>query len=349
VVVFLKRAWYVAGLSTELAEKPLYRQIVAEHVVLFRASGGDPKAVNAICPHRGHNLGLGTVVAGNIRCPWHGWTFNGDGTCVAIPSQPASRHIPDLARVARYPVAEQHGLLWIWMDPSFDPPAPPEPISLLDTAGALREYEIPALARGGWMNHIENTLNGAHLSFVHTGSMGPNLPTLVGEEVVSFTHDMAGFVATQSERAKQSGVASELNIINAGPMKHLRKLIGIAPVKRRLHHFQLPGVTLVHQEFDNGTTESYLGAVTPATSEHTWFFLGCVRTRGLNLVGNVLQHRFMKKLLAEDVGICEATLANGPFGHPRPLSVSSDAKMLAFRKIYARAMEAENQIVPWPH
>jgi phenylpropionate dioxygenase-like ring-hydroxylating dioxygenase large terminal subunit len=347
--MFLNRAWYVAGVSTELGEKPLYRQIAGQHVVLFRDATGTVKALSALCPHRGHNLGLGRVVNGDIRCPWHGWSFNGAGRCTSIPSQPASRPIPEVARVARYPVTEQHGLLWIWMDPQQDPKTPPERIAILDTAGALREYEKPALAHGGWMNHLENTLNGAHLSFVHTGSMGPDLPAIVGEESVTFNTGMSGFVATQSERAKASGVASELNIIHAGPMKHLRRLIGLVPVKRRLHYFQLPGVTLVHQEFENGTTESYLGAVTPANAEQTWFFLGCVRTRGLNPLGNLMQRRFMKQLLAEDVGICESALAGGPFGLPQPLSVGSDVKMLAFRKIYARAMQAEDRPVPWPH
>jgi phenylpropionate dioxygenase-like ring-hydroxylating dioxygenase large terminal subunit len=345
--VFLRRAWYVAGVSTELGSIPLYRQIIGDHVALFRGKGGLACAVSAVCPHRGQNLALGTVVNGALRCPWHGWTFSGEGRCLAIPSPLSSKPIPEVARVVRYPVAEQHGLLWIWMDPDHDPVSPLHRIPLLDVPGSRREYEKPALARGGWMNHIENTLNGAHLPFVHTGSMGPNLPTLVGEEIVSFNDEMSGFQATQAPTAKATGAASELNIINAGPLKWLSRFVGIAPVKKRTSHFHLPGVTVVHQEFENGKTKSLLGAVTPATAELTWFFLGSVRTRGLNGLGDLLQRRFMKHLLAEDVGICETPLTNGPFGHPNPLSVGSDVKMLAFRKLYARALEAEKQPVPW--
>jgi len=347
--VFLRRAWYVAGVSTEVGSIPLYRQIIGDHVVLFRGALGVAQALSAICPHRGQNLALGTVVNGTLQCPWHGWTWNGEGRCVAIPSQPASKPIPDAVRIDRYPLVEQHGLLWIWMDPAHNPESVPRRIELLEAPGSRRRYEKPACARGGWMNHIENTLNGAHLSFVHTRSMGPNLPTLVGEESVSLKEDMSGFEASQSDNARACSAGSELNIINAGPMKWLSRFAGIVPVKKRTSHFYLPGVTVVHQEFENGKTESLIGAVTPATAELTWFFLGSVRTRGLSILGDALQRRFMKHLLAEDVGICETPLTNGPFGHPKPLNVGADVKMLAFRRLYARALQAEDQPIPWPH
>lgn len=347
--MFIRRAWYVAGLSSEVTDVPLGRQIIGEHVVFFRGKGGKPSALNAVCPHRGQNLALGRLVNGALQCSWHGWLWAGDGRCVAIPSQPKSKSIPDAIRAARYPLVERHGLLWIWMDPQGEPDSPEPHFDLLDVPGSRTRYEAPVLALGGWMNHIENTLNGAHLSFVHTRSMGPYLPTLVGEEAISYSKDMRGFQSSQSERAKAGKTTSELNIINAGPMKWCAGFVGISPVKNRTSHFSLPGVTIVHQEYENGTTESLLGAVTPANAELTWFILGSVRTRGLSPLGDLLQRRFLKHLLAEDVGICETPLTNGPFGHPKPISVGSDVKMLAFRKLYARALTEENQSVPWPH
>lgn len=33
-------------------------------------------ALEHSCPHQGGPLGEGTVIDGNLRCPWHGWTFS---------------------------------------------------------------------------------------------------------------------------------------------------------------------------------------------------------------------------------------------------------------------------------
>src|SRR5262245_52565986 len=77
--MFVKRAWYAAGLSRELREKPLYRELLGEHVALFRDSGGKARAISALCPHRGANLGAGKVAGDTLQCPFHGWRFNGEG------------------------------------------------------------------------------------------------------------------------------------------------------------------------------------------------------------------------------------------------------------------------------
>ena len=46
-----------------------------------------PGVVDAYCPHLGAHLGVGGQVEGDcMRCPFHGWEFDGDsGACVEIP------------------------------------------------------------------------------------------------------------------------------------------------------------------------------------------------------------------------------------------------------------------------
>jgi cholesterol 7-dehydrogenase len=42
--------------------------------------------MQAFCPHNGANLAVGGIVKGNcLECPFHGWTFDGKGTCVSVP------------------------------------------------------------------------------------------------------------------------------------------------------------------------------------------------------------------------------------------------------------------------
>jgi nitrite reductase (NADH) small subunit len=38
--------------------------------------GGRFAALDDVCPHQGASLSEGTIEAGRIVCPWHGWSFD---------------------------------------------------------------------------------------------------------------------------------------------------------------------------------------------------------------------------------------------------------------------------------
>ncbi len=73
--------------------------------MLFRAEDGAPHLLDAHCPHLGAHLAVGgKVEAECIRCPFHGWKFDGaDGTCVEIPygGNTASRREAEHSRLSR--------------------------------------------------------------------------------------------------------------------------------------------------------------------------------------------------------------------------------------------------------
>jgi len=102
--MFLSDNWYVAALGAELTTKPLSRQILGEHVAIFRNESGRIVALADQCPHRGYPLSLGTVVGDELVCGYHGFTFDCTGTCVAVPGQD---RIPSRADVRSYAVVEQ--------------------------------------------------------------------------------------------------------------------------------------------------------------------------------------------------------------------------------------------------
>eukprot|EP00438_Fugacium_kawagutii_P001305 Skav226289 [mRNA] locus=scaffold3301:187474:188103:+ [translate_table: standard] len=55
-------------------------------MVAFRGSDGKAAVLDAFCPHMGAHLGFGGQVIGNtLQCPFHGWSFDGSGTCQRIP------------------------------------------------------------------------------------------------------------------------------------------------------------------------------------------------------------------------------------------------------------------------
>lgn len=67
--------------------------------------------IAAHCPHLGAHLGGGHAW-GEHQCPYHGWRFGPDGTCVEIPYSEA--RIPSKACVPTYPTCEQDGFIFFW-------------------------------------------------------------------------------------------------------------------------------------------------------------------------------------------------------------------------------------------
>jgi hypothetical protein len=91
------------------------------------------------CAHRACPLSLGKVVDGKVSCAYHGWEFDGDGSCTKMPSTVHCRNIG----VAALPTAEKDGFVWVW--PGDDVPGdvpeftrPPEGYTVHSEVGAPR-------------------------------------------------------------------------------------------------------------------------------------------------------------------------------------------------------------------
>jgi vanillate O-demethylase monooxygenase subunit len=167
--MYLRDHWYVAALSQELQRKPFSRQILGEHVALFRSAAGQVVALADQCPHRGYPLSLGTVVGEHLVCGYHGFTFDCSGTCVAVPGQD---RIPGKANVHSYPVVEQGLWVWIWMgrgeaDRSTLPSTP----WLVDSEHWSCVSGV-AKIEASFELLVDNLLDLSHETYLHNGSIG---------------------------------------------------------------------------------------------------------------------------------------------------------------------------------
>ena len=343
--MFVKRAWYSAGWSSDLGEAPLTRQFLGTHVALFRDDHGVPHAVSALCPHRGADLGQGKLRDGQLECPFHGWRFDTTGRCIRIPSQSAEVPISPRAKIPVYPMVEQQGVLWIWMDPETAPTEGPRHYACFDKADGWHRYDVPfVIYEGSFLNVIENALDGAHLAFAHRGSIGDGQDPLDPGIVVQLHGDGRGLTAgtrreeetqTHPNRRKQSAEndASEF-----------------APLLTQEFHFELGGLVLFESHYANGKTEFILSFVTPKDETSTWFWAGNIRDRGVNAVGNAVAKTFFDTLVNEDKVALSWLLpaARGAGGLPHPVFVTADKQAVAFRKLYGNALRAEGHAtVPW--
>jgi len=84
------RRWLCAGHVSELSAPGSYLlfELGTESVILLRDRGGGLRALHNVCRHRGSRLCLEPAgeLGGAIRCPYHAWTYELDGTLRAAPN-----------------------------------------------------------------------------------------------------------------------------------------------------------------------------------------------------------------------------------------------------------------------
>src|SRR6266851_1580584 len=142
---YLRRFWQPVVLSSELGELPRRLRILGEDLVAFRDKSGAIGLLELHCPHRGSSLEFGLISEKGIRCRYHG----------------------------AYPVHEHAGLVFAYMGPPEKQPAFPV-LDTYDLPGYRLAARAPTLWECNWLQVKENSMDPAHLAFLHTlpGSEG---------------------------------------------------------------------------------------------------------------------------------------------------------------------------------
>ncbi len=165
----LRRYWHPVAASAELAPGTARAvRLLGEDLVLFRAPHGVPGLVAERCPHRGTSLRHGRVDADGIACPYHGWTFDRDGRCVAMPAEPDEPALRERARTTAYPAQDLGGLVFAYLGPAPAPLLPRYDLYVRD--GALRDIGR-ALLPCNWLQIMENSVDPTHVEWLHGGHL----------------------------------------------------------------------------------------------------------------------------------------------------------------------------------
>ena len=163
----IPNGWFAVAFSKELADGEVKRiRYFDEELVLFRTRSGQAKVLDAYCAHLGAHLAEGGRVIGEtIRCPFHGWQYDGDGQCTRIPY---CEDIPAKARVRCWDVVERDRMIFVWRHAEGKPPAWQVPIlpELEDPDWTEpRTYELKVEVH--MQDMAENNCDPIHFQFVH--------------------------------------------------------------------------------------------------------------------------------------------------------------------------------------
>lgn len=165
-VAFPRRHWYPACQSSDLGATPLATELMETPVVVFRDRSGDPHALVDRCPHRNAPLSLGRVARdGSLQCGYHGWCFDGTGTCTDVPGLDADAPAPNRS-VVSFAVTEADGFVWIWGEPGGEPAGRPFALPALDERRVGRTVLVCDV-ESTMHASLENALDVPHTAFVH--------------------------------------------------------------------------------------------------------------------------------------------------------------------------------------
>ena len=87
----MRRYWQPITGSDHLKKKKVVPiRILGEDLVLYQDLRGTIGLVDHICAHRRVDLANGYPVEDGLRCPYHGWTYDVKGHCIARSPQTAN-------------------------------------------------------------------------------------------------------------------------------------------------------------------------------------------------------------------------------------------------------------------
>ena len=164
---YMRRFWQPVIYTEELTDLPVATRILGEDLVVFRDFSGRIGAVEAHCPHRGTSLEYGLVSERGIRCCYHGWLMDVDGTILETPGEPEGSTLKDRLCHGAYPTHEAAGAVFVYMGPPDKKP----PFPVFDS-WERPGYHIVAGPRYNyscnWLQIAENAMDPVHTAYLHT-------------------------------------------------------------------------------------------------------------------------------------------------------------------------------------
>jgi phenylpropionate dioxygenase-like ring-hydroxylating dioxygenase large terminal subunit len=155
-----KDFWQAVALSADVSARPMRILFEGSPVVLFRSDKGIAALFDR-CVHRLVELSTGKVVNGEIECPYHGWRYDGEGLCTAIPG-----HVGEMPRyrVRRYGAIERDGIVFV---SAGTPEAEPYLHCMQGLDVLVRR--VRSSTQSTVLDAAENILDATHTHFTHKG------------------------------------------------------------------------------------------------------------------------------------------------------------------------------------
>jgi tert-butyl alcohol monooxygenase / tert-amyl alcohol desaturase len=163
---YMRRYWQPVCLSQELTDVPKAIKILHEELVAFRDRSGHVGVLHRKCAHRGASLEFGIVQKHGIRCCYHGWHYDVDGTLLEAPAELRDTRLKETVCQGAYPAFERDGIVFAYMGPpDKQPPFPVFDGYLLPEGNRLVPFYN--VFDCNWLQVYENQIDHYHTALLH--------------------------------------------------------------------------------------------------------------------------------------------------------------------------------------
>ena len=185
---YMRKFWHPVCLSEELTDVPKAIRILGEDLVAFRDRSGQVGVLQRHCSHRGTSLEYGIIQPKGIRCCYHGWVYDIDGTILEMPAEPKDSKIYDTVVHGAYPAFERSGLIFAYMGDPEQKPDFPEYDSFTQPAGT-KLVAFSNIYPCNFLQAFENVADHFHTAILHNGMTVDSL-----DEATKKSITLGGFV-----------------------------------------------------------------------------------------------------------------------------------------------------------
>ncbi|MGE0222668.1 MAG: Rieske 2Fe-2S domain-containing protein [Acetobacteraceae bacterium] len=164
----MRMYWIPALLSQEIAEPdcpPVRVRLLGEDLVAFRDSKGRIGLLDELCPHRRASLYFGRNEECGLRCIYHGWKFDVDGTCTEMMNEPEENDFRHKVRLTAYPTCELGGIVWAYLGPAEK--MPPLPRFAWTQVPEAQRHVTKVIQECNWLQGLEGGIDTSHAPILH--------------------------------------------------------------------------------------------------------------------------------------------------------------------------------------
>jgi phenylpropionate dioxygenase-like ring-hydroxylating dioxygenase large terminal subunit len=175
-----RRDWFCTGRADALARPGDYVtcDLAGQPVMVLRDREGALRAMSNVCLHRMSTIltGRGNVRA--ISCPYHGWTYNLDGSLRGAPAMTLNQDFcKEDYRLPQIRCEEWLGWVFVTLNPDAEPVAAQlaEVEALIgdfDMADYTETFNETHVWDTNWKILAENFMESYHLPVCHAGTIG---------------------------------------------------------------------------------------------------------------------------------------------------------------------------------
>jgi nitrite reductase/ring-hydroxylating ferredoxin subunit len=196
---YLRCYWHPFMLASELEELPVAVKLLGEDLVVFRDKSRRLGLLHKHCAHRGASLEFGIIAERGIRCCYHGWHFDVDGTILDTPAEPETSRIKVNFCQGAYHVREEHGLIFAYMGPPEAVPDFPRYDTYAFAESVAAPFKLPVPCN--WLQIVENAADPIHNAFLHAIVSGQQFsPAFKVLPVLDFVETPLGFLSMATRR-----------------------------------------------------------------------------------------------------------------------------------------------------